>query len=345
MIKWGILGLGNIANRFASEILEVDNAKLVGIGSLTIQKLNDFGDKYNIAKKFRFNTYDDLLKNTEIDAVYISTLNNTHADLIIKSARANKHIICEKPMALNYQEIKKVFSQLNKSNVFFLENFAYRAHPQTKILSEIILNKEIGEIYEVETSLGRFKEQIIENKRIYEKKLGGGSILDMGSYLTSLAMFLARTLNLNIDLLKFQIKDCIGKINSDEIDLFSKTTLLIDNKINIKMNTSIVERLENSTTIHGSKGKIKIPDMWSPGEYSGKSILEISIDKNNYKKFVTSDIPLFAHQIRNSSLQIKNSNKEGLYPQMSWQESITNMKILENWMNLLKIKDNSQNLV
>jgi len=161
MIKWGILGLGNIANRFASEILEVDNAKLVGIGSLTIQKLNDFGDKYNIAKKFRFNTYDDLLKNTEIDAVYISTLNNTHADLIIKSARANKHIICEKPMALNYQEIKKVFSQLNKSNVFFLENFAYRAHPQTKILSEIILNKEIGEIYEVETSLGRFKEQII----------------------------------------------------------------------------------------------------------------------------------------------------------------------------------------
>ena len=98
MIKWGILGLGNMANKFAEAILEVENAKLVSISSLSKKKAESFGRKFDINERYRFNTYEELINCKEVDAVYIATLNNTHANLIIKSADAGKSILCEKPM-------------------------------------------------------------------------------------------------------------------------------------------------------------------------------------------------------------------------------------------------------
>ena len=121
VIKWGILGLGKMAQKFAEAIQEVENAKLVSISSLSKQKNELFGKKFNIDDKLRFNTYEDLINCKEVDAVYIATLNNTHANLIIKSADAGKSILCEKPMTINKEEAKLVFEKLEKANVFFLE--------------------------------------------------------------------------------------------------------------------------------------------------------------------------------------------------------------------------------
>ena len=85
MINWGIIGLGNIANSFAEAIREISDCQLKGIASLNKSKLSIFGEKYNIDKKYRFNSYDELINSDQIDAIYIATLNNTHKDLIIKS--------------------------------------------------------------------------------------------------------------------------------------------------------------------------------------------------------------------------------------------------------------------
>ncbi len=131
MVRWGILGLGSAANSFANAIKEVENAKLISIASLSKNKNFIIGKKFNIEKKYQFNSYEDLINCEEIDAVYIATLNNKHADLIIKVAKAKKGILCEKPFALNETELNDVVTQLNKTKVFFLENIAYRSHPQT----------------------------------------------------------------------------------------------------------------------------------------------------------------------------------------------------------------------
>ena len=77
-----------------------------------------FGEKYNIKNEFRFNSYDEILNCNEINSIYISTLNNTHADIVIKAAKAKKNILCEKPVTTNYSDTVKVFEILNKSNVF-----------------------------------------------------------------------------------------------------------------------------------------------------------------------------------------------------------------------------------
>ena len=123
MINWGIIGLGNMANKFASSIAEVENANLKAIASNNIDRLNNFGDKFDINKKYRFNFYDEILNCGEINSVYIATLNNTHADIIVKAVKAKKNILCEKPVTTNYQDAKKVFEILNKSDVFFFRSY------------------------------------------------------------------------------------------------------------------------------------------------------------------------------------------------------------------------------
>mgnify|MGYP001425177167 CR=1 FL=1 len=82
MITWGIIGLGAMANRFAIAMSEIENSTLLGIASTSIDKLTNFGDQYNIKNNFRFNTYDEILNCNEINSIYISTLNNTHADIV-----------------------------------------------------------------------------------------------------------------------------------------------------------------------------------------------------------------------------------------------------------------------
>ena len=191
MINWGIIGLGRMAGRFASSINEVKNAKLLGIASKSIDRLKSFGDHYNIKNKFRFETYDEILNCSEINSIYISTLNNTHADIVIRAAQAKKNILCEKPVTTNYQDTVEVFNELNKSQVFFLEAIAYRIHPQTRFVINKINEGEIGEIKTIDSTFGFSHRKMDPQSRLFNPEFGGGAILDVGCYPVSFSTLLA----------------------------------------------------------------------------------------------------------------------------------------------------------
>jgi len=249
MVRWGILGLGKIAEKFAEAIQEVENAKLIAISSLAKNKLNIFGKKYNILEKYRFNTYENLLNCNEIDAVYIATLNNSHSELIIKSAKAGKNILCEKPMALNHKEAVEVFNQLKESKVFFLEAFAYRYHPQTEIITKLIKNDEIGEIKHVTSSFGFSARKILKffpNNRLFSKKLGGGAILDVGCYTSSFALLIERILKNDDYKFNFKLKDTTGSLNFRGTDDEAYTTLVFNMGLEAKLNTARSKKIEKT---------------------------------------------------------------------------------------------------
>ena len=109
MINWGVIGLGNMSYRFINAIKEVKNTKLVSIASLSKKKSIGLIKELGIKESLYFNNYDDLIESSNVDAIYISTLNNTHSHLIKKCALANKKILCEKPMVINYIEAEKIF--------------------------------------------------------------------------------------------------------------------------------------------------------------------------------------------------------------------------------------------
>ena len=102
MINWGIIGLGNMAQNFASAITETNNSSLVGIASHDKNRIKDFLNKFNYKNINTYNNYEDIIKDKSINAIYIATLNNTHFDLIKRCSENNKNILCEKPLTLNY---------------------------------------------------------------------------------------------------------------------------------------------------------------------------------------------------------------------------------------------------
>ena len=236
MIKWGIIGLGKMAQTFANSIKETSNAKLISVASLDKNRLKLFKDNFNISDDNAHNNYDDLISSKKVDAIYIANLNNAHLSIIKKSADQNKNILCEKPITTNYEEAKEAYEHIKKNNIIFYEAIAYISHPQTKIVKEIIDKKEIGNIVSIEASFGFRVRKIKPESRLFNKKVGGGSILDIGSYPISFLNFLFNDIDTH------QLNDAKGSFTSTGVDEYAEAKVLINNTINCYIKVSIREK-------------------------------------------------------------------------------------------------------
>jgi len=326
MIKWGIIGLGNMAQKFANSIKETNNAKLVSISSLNEEKLNFFKNNFEIDKKFVFKSYNDLIKCEEIDAVYIATLNNTHLDLIKTCAENKKNILCEKPITLNFEETKIAENYIKKYNVLFYEAIAYYGHAQTKILINLLNEKKIGKILSVDSTFGFKVKRINPKSRIFNKTLGGGAILDVGSYPISFLNLIFK----NNENIKF--KNAKGTFCTTGVEDSAEANLIIGNNVNSNIKVSFKENLDNKTIIKGETGSLVLSNPWLP---KMKSYIEVNYNSSSYKKFVTSTKSLFGNQIQNVSANIQDNKKNDDFL-VNIQDSLKIMNNLSIWSNLIK---------
>ena len=328
MIKWGIVGLGNMAHKFANSIKETDNSRLVAIASLNEKRLKSFKENFQISEKNIYYTYDDLINSQNIDAIYISTLNNTHLEIIKKCAENKKNILCEKPFTLNYEEAKKAKDYIKKNNINFYEAIAYRSHNQIRVIKEIIDQNEIGNIISIDSSFGFKVNKIKPKTRLFSKKLGGGSILDIGSYPLSFLNFLFNDKN------EYEITDVIGGYASTGVDDYAKAKVIINKNINCSISVSIKENLPNKINIKGSKGELIVNNPWLPDK---KSFLDIKSSLSFYKKFVNSDLSIYANQIQKISENFEKKINNDKFA-VGISDSLHIMRILSLWSNLIKNK-------
>lgn len=182
-IKWGIIGCGNIAAKFAQDLILVKNAELTAVASRSIEKATTFAQNHN--SKRAYGSYEALLKDTEIDIVYIATPHISHAALSIKSMKFGKNVLCEKPLALNKNEALEIIKTAKETNRFFMEALWTRFNPVFIEVLKRIQNNEIGEVKYINADFS-FKSNHSLDSRVYNLELGGGSILDIGIYLAFL---------------------------------------------------------------------------------------------------------------------------------------------------------------
>ena len=326
MIKWGVIGTGHMANIFAESIQETDNAKLVAVSSRTKKSLEIFGDRFNIKKNLRFISNEEICKSEDIDAIYISTLNNTHFDLIKLCAINKKNILCEKPFCLNLNEAKELQKIIIINKVMFFEAIAYLSHPQTSVILDLVNNDEIGEITSIESTFGFKVRKIDPESRLFNKKLGGGAILDVGCYPMSFISLFLKNEN------KIVFNEIAGEICSTNVDIAASANLTINNKIQCKIKISFKEYLKNNSIIKGTKGNMIVGFPWLPEK---KVFLEIYNKSRYYKKFVFSDLSVYANQIKNVSNEFlnNNDNKNRLF---DISKSLENMTYLDHWMQSIR---------
>ena len=177
-LKFGIIGCSRIAKKSViPAILKSEFAELEIIGSRSGEKSKEFSNEFNCEN---IGSYDDVIKNDSIDAVYISTPIGTHEEWAIKAASAGKHVYCEKSSTTTYSSAKEMVECSRNNNVRIMEGFMFRFHPQHKKVKELINNKKIGDLDSFYGSFGfpSFPEGDIR----YNKELGGGFLNDSGCY-------------------------------------------------------------------------------------------------------------------------------------------------------------------
>ena len=344
-IRWGIIGPGSIANNFADALLTAYSGELKAIASFNDERRKTFGDKYNIHNDLRFNNYETLLNSDSVDAVYISTPHTLHADLTIKAAGKGKHILCEKPGAVNFIQGEKVIQAVQEAGVFYKEGFMYRCHPQIPALLDLIKNKVIGDVKKITSSFGFDMKKIIPEHRLFNKDLAGGAILDVGLYPVSFSRMIAGA---NSGKKFVNPKNITGtaEIGETGVDEVSSAIMEFDNGVTAEANTAIMKNMDNNAIIDGSDGKIIIDDPWMPGRNGGPYHSIIRIIKNEKEELRELKGPehLFFFEAELSSQTILKEKQQVPYPGMTWEDTLGNLKVLDQWRQKINYQIKEDNL-
>ncbi|QSB26268.1 Gfo/Idh/MocA family protein [Flavobacterium sp. CLA17] len=248
-IKWGIIGLGNIANQFAIDLLLLDDAELTAVASRNRNKATEFAQKYNCTKAY--DSYEALFEDDQVDIVYIATPHNSHAELAIKALESGKHVLCEKPMALSYQDAVRMVEASKKHNRFFMEAFWTRFIPTVQEVLEKVNQGVIGDIKAVQADFAFYANEAAGG-RLFDKNLGGGALFDIGVY----PLFLSYVL---LGLPKEITAKSIYHKNG--IDLQTSMLLQYENAQSL-LQASIVYDADMKATISGNKGRIELNSPW-----------------------------------------------------------------------------------
>ncbi len=331
-IRWGIIGPGSIANNFADALSQAYSGELKAIASLNDERRRAFGDKYNIHSDLRFNNYESLLNSDSVDAVYISTPHTLHAELSIKAAGKGKHILCEKPGAVNFIQGEKVIQAVQEAGVFYKEGFMYRCHPQIPALLDLIKNKVIGDVKKITSSFGFDMTKVIPEHRLFNKDLAGGAILDVGLYPVSFSRIIAGA-NSGKKFINPKNISGIAKIGETGVDEVSSAVMEFDNGVTAEAHTAIMQNMDNKAIIEGSDGKIIVDDPWTPGRNGGPYHSIIRIIKNGLEELKEFKGPehLFFFEVELSSQTILKEKQQVPHPAMTWEDTLANLKVLDQW--------------
>lgn len=335
-VRWGIVGLGQMAQCFAKANKKVNNSELLAVASTDKSRLKEFEHNYDIPKGYAFKNYSELIRCDEVDAVYIALTNNLHFEMIMKCMEFQKHVLVEKPATQNVKEMSHVYNAMNKGTTIFAEGFAYLHHPVTKRYLEMIKEGFIGQPISLNTKFGckiipdkqNFIKSIFQkDSRHFNRKLGGGCILDLGCYLTSISRVVA-DIAFKQDELDIIITKNKKQFGTKKVEIDATCEILFNHKLTSSLHASFISDLGQKTTIIGQEGEITIENTWSCQEngffYNGNfQTVENLIYDNPY-----------SYQIYHVSDWILGNIEVPQYPSHTISDTLLNMQILDNWRGI-----------
>ena len=184
-LKWGILGPGNIARDFSQALNRV-NGEVYAVASRNKERAEKFARENNVKKAY--GSYDEIIKDKDIDVVYIATPHSNHYEYIIKSLNNNKHVLCEKAITVNERELEEALKIAREKNLVLEEAMTLFHMPLYEKVIKKINKEDLGKVNMVQVSFGSFKEYD-ENNRFFNLDLAGGALLDIGTYALSFARY------------------------------------------------------------------------------------------------------------------------------------------------------------
>ncbi len=179
-IRWGIVGPGKIAHKFAKDVAITSDGVLSAVASRSLDRAQTFASEYQIPNVF--DSYKALFKSAEVDVVYIATPHNLHKSLALEAMQHGKHVLCEKPLGVNTKEVKELISAAKVNRVFLMEGLWSRFNPSIQKVKKWVDEGKIGHVSYLRADFGFYALDRDETSRLLNSQLASGSLLDIGIY-------------------------------------------------------------------------------------------------------------------------------------------------------------------
>lgn len=316
-MNWGIIGCGNIANKFASDLKLVKGNSLYAVASRSGKKAKQFGDKYGASKTY--DSYLDICQDENIDIIYLATPHNTHMQYGIMAMTNGKHLLCEKPLAVNTHQVNTLIQIAKTNRVFLMEALWSRFNPSICEVLDRLQNNEIGRIKYIHADF-YFRKEFDSNHRLFNPCLAGGALLDIGIY----PLFLSYLI-----LGKPREVFSTSRLHTNGVDVQTSVILDYDNAQSL-LSFGLEVQSNSMGSIRGEKGSFLLHDRWH--EAQGYTEI-IGTDTESHEKSTKGNG--FTYEI----LECSQSIAAGKYQSDMWSH--------EDSLNLIEMCDTirSQNRI
>ena len=312
-IRWGILGCGKIANKFAADLRLVKDAELVAVAARDETRARDFASTYHA--RYAFNNYEALVACSDVDVIYIATPHGLHHDHALLCLRHGKAVLCEKALGLNLRQVRSMIDESKRSGVFLMEAFWTKFLPQYNKVLSLISEGAIGEIRLIHADFG-FRAPDPPAQRLYDPALGGGSLLDIGIYPVFIAVsLLGRPVKVN----------AIMDAYDTGVDRQIAINLQFDSGALASLSASFEVESPVAATIIGTRGYIRMKNRF----HNATCELEIAYGKDQPQPVAVQREEGYGYQFE--ARHVTSCLRDGLTesPVMRFNDSILLMETLD----------------
>jgi len=337
-LSWGILAAGRIARAFATGVAHSKTGRMLAIGSRSQEKAEAFGQELQVPR--RYGRYEDLLADKDVQAVYVATPHPMHAEWAIKAAEAGKHVLCEKPLTLNHAEAMAVIEAACRNDVFLMEAFMYRCHPQTAKLVELVREGAVGEVRLIKATFS-FHTGPDPKGRLLANELGGGGILDVGCYCTSMARLIAGVA-IGKDIAEpIDLTGC-GHLGETGVDEWAIASLRFPGDVLAQLATGVQLTQDNIVQIFGTEGQITVPSPWIPSREGGTSKILLQSKGEQAPREILVETDQFLYGLEADAVAEHLDRRQAAPPAMSWDDTLGNMRTLDRWREAIGLVYDSE---
>jgi xylose dehydrogenase (NAD/NADP) len=261
-LRWGILGCGNIAGKFAKDLV-AQGLPISGVASRDGARSEAFAALHGIPKSF--GDYASLLGDSGVDAIYVALPNHLHAEWSVRAARAGKHVLCEKPASLSEAEAAMVASEARRARLFFMEGFMYALHPQWDLARALIEEDSIGRVRSLTAAFGYDLGEKPGNIRL-SPEAWGGALNDVGCYGIHFARAFAGLAAAGRDGAGTEprIASARARLGKEGVDEAADISLEFPGGVRAGIFCALREACPAKAVIEGERGRIEIAQPWHP---------------------------------------------------------------------------------
>jgi predicted dehydrogenase len=310
-LRWGILGTGNIAKKFAAALPESETGELVAVGSRGLDSAQAFAGEFG---GHGVAGYQALVDDEEVEAVYLALPNGLHKEWSISAMQAGKDVLCEKPIALNAVEAEEMFAVATETGRILIEAFMYRAHAQSQRLIETVRGGAIGELRLMRSNFSFPREISSTDARLVPEQ-GGGALMDVGCYCVHLARQLAGTEPTEVK--------AVAHLHPMGVDDYASGTLKFGDDFLMTFTCGMGVGSDGGTHLAGTKGRVAVDRFWLCQE-EGFEILSVAGESKRWV-VVEDKRPLYAVEADAFAAAVRGE----VVPWITAADSIGNMRVLD----------------